>query len=420
MKTYFALHDWTKHTDNVLEAESFISVDGRQQLIDYFNQQDTTCMIHNHTQHTPNNEPTGDAVFWDAKCFDGAEGADTKDYSTFQGVKNLLHEMNDAANRRTNQAMQLTKVVFHKYKKGSEGPEHADIYPLATLLYLNDDYEGGELYFSKQQLSISPKAGSLLVFEGGTDHKHGVRKITDGDRYVLVAFWDYEDASELSNFWQQQHLEEDAENNQINSYVNYLKEAHPRSHVIFPTTFPILEIKEFVTPVMAKNLIRYMQKNHVEGDECLGPHCFPEYYLKTYGEEASPQLVDGIEEDTLDNINAEIKRIAAHVVKMSEDEIEFSKLKGHDHKTGAMSPPHSHEPAVAIGILALNADYSGGEIFMPSLDIEFKPEAYSLYVFPEGSVVKHGVREVLEGSRFTLVSHWQPAGHPYDKAGANI
>jgi hypothetical protein len=61
----------------------------------------------------------------------------------------------------------------------------------ATFLYLNDDIEGGELYFPDHNFSIKPKTGLLAAFDGGHKNQHGVTLITSGTRYTIGQFWDY-------------------------------------------------------------------------------------------------------------------------------------------------------------------------------------------------------------------------------------
>jgi Rps23 Pro-64 3,4-dihydroxylase Tpa1-like proline 4-hydroxylase len=57
------------------------------------------------------------------------------------------------------------------------------------VYYINDDYEGGNLYFPNKNLSIKPKANSLLVFKSGTkDEVHGVELVTKGIRYAIATF----------------------------------------------------------------------------------------------------------------------------------------------------------------------------------------------------------------------------------------
>lgn len=79
-------------------------------------------------------------------------------------------------------------------------PTSFEINKYVGILYLNDNYGGGELFFSDREdintpkLSISPKAGSYVVFPGGVENIHGVTEITSGTRYTMVSFWDFADA----------------------------------------------------------------------------------------------------------------------------------------------------------------------------------------------------------------------------------
>jgi hypothetical protein len=62
-------------------------------------------------------------------------------------------------------------------------------YDLASLFYLNDDYEGGELYFPKQGIQFKPKRGAAYFFPGDMNYIHGVTEIKNGIRYTCPFFW---------------------------------------------------------------------------------------------------------------------------------------------------------------------------------------------------------------------------------------
>jgi hypothetical protein len=62
-------------------------------------------------------------------------------------------------------------------------------YDIAGLFYLNDDYEGGELYFPNQDVRFKPKAGSAYFFPGDMNYIHGVSEIKSGIRYVIPFFF---------------------------------------------------------------------------------------------------------------------------------------------------------------------------------------------------------------------------------------
>jgi hypothetical protein len=73
-------------------------------------------------------------------------------------------------------------------------PNAFEINKYVGILYLNNDYEGGELYFPQHGITFKPKLGQYIMFPGGHENIHGVREITKGTRYTMVSFWDYAEA----------------------------------------------------------------------------------------------------------------------------------------------------------------------------------------------------------------------------------
>lgn len=60
----------------------------------------------------------------------------------------------------------------------------------STMIYLNSDFEGGELYFPHyDNLHIKPEDNMMICFKGDSNHMHGVEKVTSGIRYTLSLFW---------------------------------------------------------------------------------------------------------------------------------------------------------------------------------------------------------------------------------------
>jgi hypothetical protein len=62
-------------------------------------------------------------------------------------------------------------------------------YDIAGLFYVNDDYEGGELYFPEQNIKFKPKKGAAYFFPGDKNYIHGVSEIISGIRYTVPFFW---------------------------------------------------------------------------------------------------------------------------------------------------------------------------------------------------------------------------------------
>ena len=79
------------------------------------------------------------------------------------------------------------KTHIAKFVPGSGMHEHYDTgrpKDIATLVYLNDDYVGGDIYFPDYDMSFKPKPGDLLCFPDNEDYVHGVKPILDGIRYT--------------------------------------------------------------------------------------------------------------------------------------------------------------------------------------------------------------------------------------------
>jgi hypothetical protein len=68
---------------------------------------------------------------------------------------------------------------------------------LTANLYINDDYEGGEVLFnidgSEEIVKYKPKMGDMVIFPSGLPFYHGVRNVLDGEKYLIRSFWHFRD-----------------------------------------------------------------------------------------------------------------------------------------------------------------------------------------------------------------------------------
>lgn len=84
--------------------------------------------------------------------------------------------------------------TIQRQYSGAELREHVDDHadPMiryAVIMYINDDYIDGELFFSRLGLETKPPAKSLIIFPSGEEYLHGVRAPGEGpQRYVLPSF----------------------------------------------------------------------------------------------------------------------------------------------------------------------------------------------------------------------------------------
>jgi hypothetical protein len=59
---------------------------------------------------------------------------------------------------------------------------------LSFVLYLNNDFEGGDFIFPKLNIRIRPKPGMMIAFPSTQHYLHGVEPVTKGTRYNIVTW----------------------------------------------------------------------------------------------------------------------------------------------------------------------------------------------------------------------------------------
>jgi predicted 2-oxoglutarate/Fe(II)-dependent dioxygenase YbiX len=108
--------------------------------------------------------------------------------------------------------LQITQPIyadifqFVRWHTGNELHPHADAensdgsphpFPwrnFASIIYVNDEYKGGQTYFPNfNNYAPGIKPGTLVVFPGTLEYLHGVTKVTEGTRYTIASFWTYDE-----------------------------------------------------------------------------------------------------------------------------------------------------------------------------------------------------------------------------------
>lgn len=81
-----------------------------------------------------------------------------------------------------------------RYSGGGEYKRHMDDGPktprrVSGLLYLNGNFEGGELEFPYLNFTYKPYGGDLLLFPSGVPYMHAAKPVTQGTKYSVVSWW---------------------------------------------------------------------------------------------------------------------------------------------------------------------------------------------------------------------------------------
>ena len=107
-----------------------------------------------------------------------------------------FHEFDYIHSRVVDYAEVLSKSNFevHNFEIVKWGPKskmkpHKDfsVDEWSAIVYLNDNYYGGKTRFTDQELEITPKQGTLVLFNGHA-MRHSVSEILNGNRYTM-AYW---------------------------------------------------------------------------------------------------------------------------------------------------------------------------------------------------------------------------------------
>lgn len=89
-------------------------------------------------------------------------------------------------------------ISISKYFTGASMGKHTDSSPepttenVSAVLYLNDNYSGGEISFPDQGVTIKPTAGSIVIFPSTPPFYHESLPIKNGVKYMSPAFWHLE------------------------------------------------------------------------------------------------------------------------------------------------------------------------------------------------------------------------------------
>jgi len=106
-----------------------------------------------------------------------------------------IHSRLSSIIRKCDQSLSLGGLsTVQRLPPGTELKSHVDqdtdpSIRYASILYINDDYNSGEIFFKNREIALRPNSRDLLFFPGNSEYEHGVKTVSDGPvRYVVVGF----------------------------------------------------------------------------------------------------------------------------------------------------------------------------------------------------------------------------------------
>lgn len=103
--------------------------------------------------------------------------ASTIPYAQKHGIEQMYHE----------------QYNMLRYRGGQEYKAHADGTTntgrsISAIVYLNDEYEGGEIEFVNFGIKIKPEPGMLILFPSNFAYKHIAHPVIQGTKYAIVTW----------------------------------------------------------------------------------------------------------------------------------------------------------------------------------------------------------------------------------------
>lgn len=95
--------------------------------------------------------------------------------------------------------MQYREAInYVRYKEGQHFQVHSDHgfsynCTLSSVMYLNDEYEGGELWFPYLDITLKPSYGDIVLFPSTFIYAHASKKVISGTKYAAVTMFDWND-----------------------------------------------------------------------------------------------------------------------------------------------------------------------------------------------------------------------------------
>ncbi|MEB3355585.1 MAG: 2OG-Fe(II) oxygenase [Synechococcales bacterium] len=76
-------------------------------------------------------------------------------------------------------------LLASRFQEVEQGIPTRDV---SIVGYLNEGFEGGETYFDRQEITVTPRAGAVLVFPAWFTHPHQSLPVRSGVKYAFTSW----------------------------------------------------------------------------------------------------------------------------------------------------------------------------------------------------------------------------------------
>lgn len=107
----------------------------------------------------------------------------------------LVNEIKNRCQKIVGEDLLITDDIYRIKRltdKRSISPHFDDsqnfLLSLGIVIYLNDDFDGGEIHYPNQKISYKPKAMSMIMHPATQEYIHEVKEVVGNTRYCLAFF----------------------------------------------------------------------------------------------------------------------------------------------------------------------------------------------------------------------------------------
>ena len=119
-------------------------------------------------------------------------------------TKWVYEKLNSYLEKITNTKVikEVDNIMINHYTLGDFFEKHQDLYfknqTFNVAVHLNENYEGGDFAFYEPDYIMPKVAGLAYVFQNNRWHE--VKKITEGERWSMIAFYKRENTKPINKF----------------------------------------------------------------------------------------------------------------------------------------------------------------------------------------------------------------------------
>jgi len=186
-------------TDNIVLIEDFVDADDLITLQNFF---PTIDEWENPLEDEFNEDGTCiyDASYWWDRMCSGAilqrTAPEIHDLIDF-----YIKKMKNVLDQKFNVSLYQRPPVLIRWMPGNEQQPHADkqlndgtpnpfpLYDINSIIYWNDDFNGGDFYYPEYDIHLPIKAGMAVAHPGDIHYRHGVKPIISGERWTTPSFY---------------------------------------------------------------------------------------------------------------------------------------------------------------------------------------------------------------------------------------